>query len=329
MEHQNRVRVQGGFIGGGSGNDVGAHSGTIAGGVNNIAGDDVGATDIGATVGGGSVNAASAAYQTVSGGQNNGGGAFDGATHGTIGGGGGNNLNSAFTTIAGGARNIIENLSEGATIGGGVTNYISNAGAADFATIPGGVSNRVNSAIMAWTLGSFGTNATPKSLLLSPAGTHGSNRMHITATATTNIGPLRVTAGNAFVAGTYPSVGGSLVVSNNSIISAGATETNLITYSVPAHVLTNTGDRLVIRASGRFAANVNPKQLKLILGSETILDTTSQIANSGAWVIDAEIIRIGNTAQSVNASYHRYSRIHFHDCFIARSGPDQRDSYCA
>jgi len=96
----------------------------------------------------------------------------------------------------------------------------------------------------------------------------------------------------------------TLSANSTPVISAGAAETNLITYSVPANTLTNSGDRLIIRASGRFAATANAKQIKLILGSETILDTTSQIVNSGSWVIEGEIIRTGNTAQSTSAEYH-------------------------
>jgi len=188
---QNRVRVQGGFIGGGSGNDVRAHSATIAGGLNNVAGDDVGATDIGTSIGGGGGNSTFGAYSTIGGGNKNLVNA-DTGTNATIGGGVGNITSSINTTIGGGALNIIENLAEQATIGGGFTNYISTASSAVFATIPGGVSNRVNSAPMAWTLGSFGTNATPMSLLFSPSGTHGSNRLHVTATATTNIGLLEI-----------------------------------------------------------------------------------------------------------------------------------------
>lgn len=99
-------------------------------------------------------------------------------------------------------------------------------------------------------------------------------------------------------------VGGTLIVSNSPIASAGASETNLITATIPAHTLTNSGDRLVIRASGRFAATAENKTVKLILGSETILDTSAQLVNGGAWVIEAEIIRTGNTAQTASAEYH-------------------------
>jgi hypothetical protein len=126
--------------------------------------------------------------------------------------------------------------------------------------------------------------------------------------AGTNRAGIVITPSNApalFAGGstTLAKIGGTLSVATTPVENAGASETNLITYSVPAHALTNDGDRLVIRASGRFAANANAKQIKLVLGSETVLDTTSQIANGGAWIINAEIICTGSTAQTVSADY--------------------------
>jgi len=297
-----RIRAQGGFIGGGSGNDVRAHSGTIAGGINNVAGDDIGNADIGTTIGGGSANLTFGAYSTIAGGNANLVNA-DTGTNATIGGGVGNTTSSINTVIGGGALNVIENLAEQATIGGGFTNYISTASSAVFATIPGGVSNRVNSAPMAWTLGSFGTNATPKSLLISPSGTHGSNRLHVTATATTNIGPLKVQAGNAFVAGNFASVGGTLSVSTTPIVNAGTAETNMITGTIPAHVLTNAGDRITFRASGRFAATADDKAIAVVYGSETIYASGTLAQNGGDFVLTGEIIRTGDTGQSVNVGF--------------------------
>lgn len=103
---------------------------------------------------------------------------------------------------------------------------------------------------------------------------------------------------------TAAAVGGSIYVNANPIASAGAAETNLMSYSLPAHTLSNGTDRVRFYVSGRFAANANAKQIKCIFGSETILDTTSQIVNSGSWTLEGEIIRTGNTAQSAWAKYN-------------------------
>jgi len=114
--------------------------------------------------------------------------------------------------------------------------------------------------------------------------------------------------GNIYVRGSNgvanASVGGTIKVDTTKVISAGASETNLITFAVPAHTLTNLNDRLRFRFAGNFAATANAKDLKVIYGSETILDTSSQIVNSGAWTIEGEIIRIGNTSQEVSAEFH-------------------------
>jgi hypothetical protein len=189
----NRVRQQHGFVGGGQANETYGQHNFLGGGASNLSGDD--STDTFVVVGGGDQNLAKDDHTFIGGGAGN--IIISGGSHAVISGGRGNTLSSVEATIAGGALNQIENLADGGTIGGGYTNYISTASSAVYACIPGGVSNRVTSAPLGWTLGSFGTNATPLSILLSPAGTHGSNRMHITATATTNIGPLKVSAGTA------------------------------------------------------------------------------------------------------------------------------------
>jgi len=106
------------------------------------------------------------------------------------------------------------------------------------------------------------------------------------------------------VALTAYSLGGTICVSNNPIASAGASQTNLITFTVKANTLTNNGDRIKARWSGRFGATANTKDLFVIFGSETILDTSAQIVNSGAWTVEAEIIRTGNTSQAASAEFH-------------------------
>lgn len=133
---------------------------------------------------------------------------------------------------------------------------------------------------------SFGIGTTAPTAKLEVAGTT------VWAAFTNTANTLRFTPG------------GTICVSNNPIYSAGTAETNLLTYSVPANTLTNLRDRLSFRFSGNFAATANAKDLAVYWGSEKILDTTSQIVNSGNWTIEGEIIRDGNTAQSCSAEFH-------------------------
>jgi hypothetical protein len=120
----------------------------------------------------------------------------------------------------------------------------------------------------------------------------------------TSTGAVGVVVGNPSAAAPQlAKVGGTIAAQTTVVYSAGASETNLQTYSVPAHTLTNTGDRIQFRFTGNFAATANGKDLKVIYGSSTILDTTSQIVNTGDWVVDGEIIRTGNTSQEASASF--------------------------
>lgn len=100
-------------------------------------------------------------------------------------------------------------------------------------------------------------------------------------------------------------VGGTINVNTTPVVSAGTSQTNLVVYTVPANTLTNLGDRLRFRAAGNFAANANTKALKVVYGGGTVLDTGSQIVNSGAWTIEGEIIRAAGTdVQEVSAEFH-------------------------
>lgn len=325
----NRIRAGSDFgvIGGGDQNDIiGSDSATIGGGSSC----DINIGSQNATIGGGSVNMITLSpFGTVSGGRNN---SLDNSTDATIAGGqlneigtgggpaahafiGGGNGNSIylignFSVIAGGSDNDIgQNPTGGSThgfIGGGAGHRI-NAGSdysvivggkqnatsgtfPDYIQILGGTSNNV-SATMGTAIGNYVTNETVNSVEIGHANLR---------KARVDVNGLKLFAWT----NTTASVGGTLVVSNAPIASAGASETNLIAYTVPAHVLTNNNDRLTFRASGRFAATANAKQIKVVYGSETILDTGSQIVNSGAWTIEGEIIRTGNTSQSVNAEFH-------------------------
>jgi hypothetical protein len=284
-----------GAIVGGSGNTIVGTAGFIGAGSNNTSGNDSG--DEHNTVAGGSANNTQGDWQSIGGGQGN--LIQSSATSGTIAGGRGNVINGPDSNVGGGALNQIENLGEGATIGGGYTNYISTGSSAIYATIPGGVSNRVNSAPMAWTLGSFGTNATPNSILLSPAGTHGSNLMHITATATTNMGPLKVQMGKATTA--YAGVGGVLWSTNFPIFNAGVAETNLVSITIPAHTLSNLNSSLIIEASGSMAAaTAGTNQIRILFGSQVLMDTGLQTASNGWYRIRATISSSALTAGFTN-----------------------------
>ena len=91
----------------------------------------------------------------------------------------------------------------------------------------------------------------------------------------------------------FLNVGGTLQVDTTTVGNTAGVETDLITYTIAANTLSQTGSYLEITAFGTIAANANLKEVKLILGSTTLLATGSVGANNGSWQIKAKIIRIG------------------------------------
>lgn len=317
-------------IGGGDDNEIrGSDWATISGGF----GHDIASGSLNATISGGSVNvigtaSATATYSTISGGRNNqtvgsdttisggqanvisggtasthatiGGGQNhnieQGSTHATIAGGNNNQIGTTavvaapFGTIGGGEGNSIQG--QHGTIAGGTANIVDQS--RNLGSILGGASNQVN-AVMGTSIGNFMSNSLAIPTVLVGHGAAGGNNRRLEVDGN----GARVVAYAAKAA-----IGGTILVTNTPIASAGAAETNLQVVTIGAHVLTNNNERLLVRASGRFAATSNAKEVKLVFGSQEVFASGSQVANTGAWTLDAEIIRTGNTSQSVNASFH-------------------------
>lgn len=274
--HSNQVLNVNGTVAGGTGNQAGGNSATAGGGQGNIAGNTSGSDFV--TIGGGLKNQVNPDWGTIAGGatnfiQNN-------ATYGFIGGGRGNDINSIETVVGGGVGNIINiNAAAGQILGG-----LSN--------------NLINPTALGVVIGNFGTNATDKSILLSPAGTHSLNRMHIAGDGTTNTGNMIVKAG---VSAGWAKVGGTLYSTNLPVVNAGVAETNLASYTIPAHVLSNLNSTIVIEASGSMQKSVvGTNQIRLLYGSEVLMDTGLQTASNGWYRIRATIAASSLTAGFTN-----------------------------
>jgi hypothetical protein len=82
-----------------------------------------------------------------------------------------------------------------------------------------------------------------------------------------------------------------------------ATFTNLASCTIPAHTLTNSGDRILAEWGGTLAiALANTNNFKIVYGSQTILDTGLQIASNTTFNAWCKIWRTGNTSQHVEAT---------------------------
>ena len=275
----NRIQNIGGTIGGGLGNLTGGQAATVAGGQNNVSGNTVNSDFT--FVGGGRGNQINPDYGTIGGGETN----FvqNNATYGFIGGGHGNDVNADIANVPGGSKNIINITSPNSFILGGTSNNVSATTAA------------------AGIIGNFGTNGTPGSVLISPRGTHGSNSLHVTGTASTNIGPLFVRSGWST---TYGRVGGWLtndVTARTNHTGAGGF-TNLATYIVPAHALSNTSDTIIFYLRGNFQfAQATTNDFRAIYGTTTIFDTGFKEASNCTWEAVVEVTRTGNSSQLIGS----------------------------
>lgn len=86
--------------------------------------------------------------------------------------------------------------------------------------------------------------------------------------------------------------------------NVGGGEDTLITYSLPADVLTVNTRGVQIMAWGTTANNTNPKTVKLYFGS-VIITTALTVSQVGTWRIVAEVFRTGTDAQDYVAQLNQ------------------------
>jgi hypothetical protein len=89
-------------------------------------------------------------------------------------------------------------------------------------------------------------------------------------------------------------------VTTAAVGNVGADEDNLITYTLPANTLNDTGKGVRITAWGTTANNSNPKTVKLYFGS-AILTTALTVSQVGTWRITADVYRTGSSTQDYSA----------------------------
>ena len=302
----NSINIDGsyGFLGGGNQNSIGevGHSAGEAQGAVVVGGEQNTGQGLRSFVGGGRLNGHRARdndYSVVVGGHSNtigvAGGDFE-SKLAFIGGGAVNNIANDCThsSIVGGNFNQIAGVSTNSFIGGGYNNTIASS--ANNAAILGGKDNSAG--------GNFTSIIGSSNSITGLRATGVGNNLTNNRADTVMLGAFGGVSKVELQRSTNASIGGTIISITTPVASAGAAETNLIAVTIPAHTLTNSQDRTTFRFSGRFAATANAKQLKLVYGSETILDTSSQVVNSGAWTVEGEIIRTGNTSQSVSAEFH-------------------------
>lgn len=97
-------------------------------------------------------------------------------------------------------------------------------------------------------------------------------------------------------------VGGTAHVDTTLQGSVGATETDLMTYTLPTDSLSVNNQYIEISGWGKVAANGNNKRIRLYFGSTVLLDTTSVAANNASWYVKAIVVRTSATTQQAIAT---------------------------
>lgn len=97
------------------------------------------------------------------------------------------------------------------------------------------------------------------------------------------------------------SVGGSLTVNTTTVGNIGAGEDDLMTYTLPANVLSANGYQLEIIAWGTFAGTINTKRLRAYFGSTLLLDTAGLAFNGADWSFYSNVVRTGASSQKAHA----------------------------
>lgn len=82
-----------------------------------------------------------------------------------------------------------------------------------------------------------------------------------------------------------------------TIGNVGGGEDDLMSTTIPAGTLTETGDLVRITAWGTSANNVNAKTLKMYFGATAIVSQSLTASIAGLWLIEAIVARTGKDTQ--------------------------------
>lgn len=101
----------------------------------------------------------------------------------------------------------------------------------------------------------------------------------------------------AFGTGTATYIPGGVINSQFTAVSnVSTTETDLLTYSLPANSLSANGKGVRVTAWGSLAANANTKSYKLYFGA-TAVNSHSTTVSGGGWVAQYLLVRTGAATQ--------------------------------
>jgi hypothetical protein len=113
----------------------------------------------------------------------------------------------------------------------------------------------------------------------------------------TGIDPASLTAGGV----------DTLNVQYTDAANSGTSETDLMSYTIPASTFTADGDRIQFRMAFSFASNTNNKTIRLYLGSATYGMPANNHSAGGPSVLEGEIIRTGSNTLKINYTFSPFN----------------------
>jgi len=102
---------------------------------------------------------------------------------------------------------------------------------------------------------------------------------------------------------TVARVGGTIHENLTPVSNSSTTETNLMTFSLPANTMGTDNDYLEVVAWGETTAAVSNKTIKMYFGSTVIFNTTALAFGATAWRLEARIVRGSSTSQVTVTSF--------------------------
>lgn len=90
-------------------------------------------------------------------------------------------------------------------------------------------------------------------------------------------------------------IGGTVFHNMSQNGNAGGSESTLRNETITGNTLAQDGDSLRVHYGGTYAASVNTKQTRVLLGTSVLFDSTAlAITAAGAWDLELEIIKTGS-----------------------------------
>lgn len=97
--------------------------------------------------------------------------------------------------------------------------------------------------------------------------------------------------------------GGTWTNNFTPVGNVGAGTDDLIAVTLPAAGLSNNKDYWEIFAWGTTAANTNPKEITVVFGTTTLIDTTAIVLNNVDWRVHGQIARTGAATEEASMEF--------------------------